>query len=56
MALYIVTICLKSGVIGMSTHIDIKDAVEEYNEAIVHNSNVEYAYLSETWATFPNRG
>jgi hypothetical protein len=56
MTLYIVTIWLKSGVINASTHVDIKDAIGEYNEAILHNSEVEYAYLSETWVTFPNRG
>jgi len=56
MTLYLVTIWLKSGVIRASTHVDIKDAVVDYNEAILHDSEVEYAYLSETWATFPNRG
>lgn len=56
MTLYLVTVWLKSGVIKASTHTEIRDAIEDYNEAILHDSNVEYAYLSETWATFPNRG
>ena len=33
----------------------VKDAVKQYNDAIL-DCKTEYAYLSETWATFPNRG
>ena len=56
MTLYLVTIWLKSEKVKASTHSEIRDAVEAYNEAILHNPDVKYAYLSEAWATFPNRG
>jgi hypothetical protein len=56
MTLYLVTSWLKSGVITASTHSEIRDAVERYNEVILHDTDVKYVYLSETWATFPNRG
>jgi hypothetical protein len=56
MTLYLVTRWMKSGEIKASTHSEIRDAVERYNEVILHNPDVKYAYLSETWATFPNRG
>jgi hypothetical protein len=56
MTLYFVTLFFKSGEITVDTHTVIREAVEQYNEAILHNPDIKYAYLSETWATFPNRG
>lgn len=55
MVLYVVTIWKKSGEITAATCSEIRDAVEQYNEAVI-SPDTKFAYLSETWATFPNRG
>jgi hypothetical protein len=58
MTLYLVTIYLKETGDEKSssyTYSDVREAVEAYNQAVIDPRTL-YAYLSETWATFPNPG